>query len=102
MAQEWAKSFYKSKQWLECRASFISYRMSVDGCMCEHCHKELGYIVDHKIELTQENIKDPNIALNHENLQYLCHVCHNHKRAGDEGFIREGFKFNDEGDMVEV
>lgn len=102
MAQEWAKKFYKSKAWLECRASFISYRESVDGAYCEHCHHNLGYIVDHKIELTPTNITDPNIALNHENFQYLCLVCHNHKNGSPEGVVREGFKFNDEGDMVEV
>lgn len=51
----------------------------VDGGMCEHCQSSLGYIVDHIEELTESNITDPEIALNYNNLQYLCLICHNSK-----------------------
>lgn len=30
----------------------------------------------HVIELTPQNIDDPNITLNHDNLQMLCRECH--------------------------
>jgi len=50
MAKEWAKPFYNSKQWKQCRKSYIAHRISIDGGMCEHCHRELGYI-DHITEL---------------------------------------------------
>lgn len=45
--------------------------------MCQRCHERLGYIVHHRIELTPENICDPDIALNHKQLEYLCLECHN-------------------------
>lgn len=102
MAQSWAKKFYAGIPWQECRESFIANRISIDGALCQHCGKSLGYIVDHVIELTQENITDPMVSLNHENLQYLCHVCHNHKRSHPEGICREGYRLNDEGDLVEA
>jgi len=45
--------------------------------MCEKCGEKLGYIIHHRIELTPENITDPTISLNPENLMYVCHDCHN-------------------------
>lgn len=84
MAQEFAKKFYKSKAWKDCRASYIAYRISVDGGMCETCHKELGKIVHHKEWLTPENINNPNVTLNHDNLKYDCQTCHNQEKDGEE------------------
>ena len=48
--------------------------------MCERCLAD-GMIVPaeevhHKIRLTPENINDPTIALNHDNLVALCKACH--------------------------
>lgn len=75
--KEFANKFYHSKKWQKCRNSYISKRTGIDGGMCERCHAEPGYIVHHKIVLTPENIMDPDISLNHDNLQYVCHICHN-------------------------
>ena len=45
--REFAKAFYKSKAWQQCRAGYIAYRRGLDGGMCEickHCHDvEHGY-----------------------------------------------------------
>ena len=103
MAKLWAKKFYKSKAWLITRTSYIAYRVSIDGGYCEHCKYELGYIVDHIEELTPENINDPNIALNHDNFQYLCLSCHNKKTFGSgQEVTREDVMFNEFGELVEV
>ena len=79
MAKEFAKKFYNSKEWIKCRESYIK---KVHG-LCEHCLKKNkytpGYIVDHIEELTPNNINNPEITLNHDNLQYLCLECHNRK-----------------------
>ena len=82
MAKEFAKAFYRSVAWKKCRAAYIALRIAIDGGLCEHCREKLGYIVDHIIELTPYNINDPAIALNHDNLQYLCLECHNRKTFG--------------------
>ena len=76
MAQDFSEAFYRGKAWKQCRASYISKRMMIDGGLCEQCHERQGYIVHHKIKLTPENIGDPDIALNHSRLAYVCKPCH--------------------------
>lgn len=76
MAKEFAKAFYKSKAWTACRAAYISKRVLIDGGMCERCGIRTGYILHHKTELTANNISDPDITLNHCNLEYVCKSCH--------------------------
>lgn len=68
--------FYKTKAWQDCRNAYIR---KVGG-LCEKC-KARGLIVPaeivhHKIHLDAENVKDPAIALNPENLCALCAKCH--------------------------
>lgn len=76
MAKVFSESFYNSKAWKKCRASYIRKRIMVDGGMCEKCHEQEGYIVHHKILLTPDNINNPGITLNHSNLAYVCKPCH--------------------------
>lgn len=68
--------------------------------MCEHCKEVHGYIVDHIVEITPQNIDNPDITLNHENLQYLCLPCHNTKTFGKAVLIREDVMFNEHGDLI--
>lgn len=90
MAKEFAKKFYNSKAWKECRKSYIANRVSIDGGLCETCKQNLGYIVHHKITLTPKNINKPNISLNHELLQYDCKPCHDEEHFEDmHGVERE-------------
>lgn len=77
MAREFAKKFYDSAAWKNCRASYIAERRKIDGGLCETCHKKYGYIVHHKIWLSPENINDTSISLNHKHLKYDCLECHN-------------------------
>lgn len=84
MAKNFAEAFYNSKRWVDCRSSYISQRIAIDGGLCERCHNAPGYIVHHKIYLDPTNINDPEISLNHDNLEYLCHECHNDEHVGRE------------------
>src|SRR5690625_1690580 len=97
MAKPWAKPFYNSAAWRKCRLTYIS---KVYG-LCEHCDRP-GYIVDHIVELTPDNIHDPDITLNHDNLQYLCLECHNIKTFRKITPTRKGFGFDEEGNLVEI
>lgn len=100
MAKEWAKKFYKSKEWIKCRNSYIS---SVYG-LCERCEQP-GYIVHHKVHLNQSNINDPNVSLNHDNLEYLCLECHNKHHDFErekKPITRDGLKFNENGELIKV
>ncbi|SDO79636.1 HNH endonuclease [Halobacillus aidingensis] len=68
--------------------------------MCERCGAP-GDIVHHKEYITPGNIHDPNITLNHENLEYLCQTCHNREHHGSgEDTVREGLAFNGDGELV--
>ena len=43
------KQFYKSLVWRRARAGYVSYRIAVDGGLCEVCGQRLGKIVHHKL-----------------------------------------------------
>lgn len=76
MAQTFAKSFYNTRAWQKCRNAYIKKRLLIDGGLCEECHDAQGYIVHHKVTLTEENIDDVNVTLNERNLKYVCKDCH--------------------------
>ena len=74
--KEFAKRFYKSSAWQKCRAMVWSR----DHGLCVDCMKR-GMVtpaeeVHHIIELTPENIDDPSVTLNMDNLVSLCRECH--------------------------
>lgn len=72
----YAKGFYKSKAWQSVR----EFVMSRDARLCQDCLKK-GKIttaeeVHHIVEITHDNITDPSITLNPDNLVSLCRECH--------------------------
>ena len=71
-----ARSFYMSRAWVKCRKGYAASK----GGLCERCWSKglivPGEEVHHKIRLTPENISDPAIALNWDNLELLCKNCH--------------------------
>lgn len=76
MAREFAKSFYSSKAWQDCRNSYAKRAYH----LCEECLRKgiytPGTIVHHIEELTPLNICNPEVALNYNNLELLCRACH--------------------------
>lgn len=96
--REFSSKFYKSALWKKCRQQYIGTRIATDGGLCETCHSRLGYIVHHKTWITPENINDPNITLNQDNLKYDCLVCHNKENQKEE---KLKYIFTDDGDIVE-
>lgn len=93
MARDFAKDFYNSPAWKECRTA---YRKQVGG-LCEQCLARgiytAGVIVHHKVLLTPETIRLPEIALSFENLELLCRDCH----AAQHERIRKRWKVDDLG-----
>ena len=92
-----AESFYKSKQWKKCREL---YAASVGG-LCEICWDRgrivPGEIVHHKVFLTPENINDPNITLNWQNLQLVCRDCHAEIHKGETA---RRYKIAENGEII--
>lgn len=74
--KDYAKAFYKSMAW---KRTQEAYKASVGG-LCERCLERgqytAGVIVHHKIHITPENISDPSIALDWNNLELVCRDCH--------------------------
>lgn len=94
MARDFAKAFYNSAAW---RNTSKAYAASV-FFLCEKCGKP-GYIVHHKIYLTPQNIHDPEITLNWNNLMFLCLECHNEIHGRQES---RKIRFDEEGNLVDV
>lgn len=95
------RPFYQGKAWHKCRAGYIK---SVGG-LCERCLAKgkikQGYIVHHKTWLTEDNINDPTVSLNWDNLEYLCFDCHQKETFEKTPIIKEGLKFDSNGDLVQ-
>lgn len=95
--QPWAKWFYDSKEWKKCRKA---YAISQNG-ICERC-KRKGRIVHHKIYLTKDNINNPLITLNPDNLEYLCQDCHTKEHLKKFNNKADGLTFDGEGNLIQV
>lgn len=90
----WAKRFYKSAAWKKCRDAFFAARFG----LCERCGGP-GKIVHHKIWLTPNNIDDPAVSLNWDNLELLCQKCHNEEHHAKEP-VAKGLRFDEEGNLI--
>jgi len=91
----WAKSFYKSKAWQDCRDAYFVFRHG----LCERCGRP-GLIVHHRIYLTPQNINNPNITLSFENLELLCSSCHNEEHHSTDA-TANGLTFDEGGNLVQ-
>lgn len=73
------KWFYHSREWQTIRDAVWSR----DQGLCQDCLTKgivrPGIDVHHIIELTMDNVHDPSIALNTDNLVTLCKDCHNER-----------------------
>ena len=109
MALQFAQAFYNSKRWRRTRDLY----MRSCGGLCERCLRSGVYspaaVVHHKIYLTPDNINEPRITLNPDNLEALCSKCHGNeherwkKHADGSRFDRKNrrYKINNDG-SVEV
>ena len=75
MARDFA-GFYNTALWQACRDQ---YKKSVGG-LCERCYErgiiKHGDTVHHIIHINSQNVNDPSITLNPDNLMLLCRDCH--------------------------
>ncbi len=76
MSQDFARGFYGSQQWKDCRESYAKYkRYLCEDCLAKGLYTP-GEIVHHIIHLNPENINDPSVTLNFDNLRLVCRKCH--------------------------
>ena len=81
--KEWREqvaAFYVSGVWIDCARA---YRRAHP--LCEECLRKREITpseeVHHKERLTPENINDPMVTLNWDNLEALCGMCHRRRTA---------------------
>ena len=86
-------AFYNSKEWRKVSAAYMSSKLYI----CERCGKP-AQICHHKQYLNAQNVQDPNIALNPENLEALCIDCHN----AEHGSRHSVTLFDGSGNIQEV
>lgn len=96
--KEYAEKFYKSQAWINCRNAFIK---SLPSKLCNRCHNSPGKIVHHKKHITEENIDNPMVTLNFNNLEYVCQECHNQEHMKEQS-VRSGLQFDKEGNLIEI
>ena len=75
MAKDYATGFYSSKKWKELRKQVAEESFYICSICGKPTYSNQG-IVHHKIPVTEENINDPSITLNKNNLMYVCRNCH--------------------------
>lgn len=99
MAKEYAKKFYNSSLWKKTR----DYIYNRESGVCQKCKGEFGAgeIVHHIIHLNSNNINDPNITLNEENLILVCRECHARIHEGLPA-LEENLGFDYDGNLIEV
>ena len=78
------QQLYVSKPFRELRRTLIVER----GARCERCGAILEdpsqVIAHHRVEITLQNLNDPSVTLNPDNIELVCLTCHNkeHNRFG--------------------
>ena len=75
--------FYKSSLWEKTRENALRR----DKYLCVECGRP-AEVVHHKIHLSLENVNDPSISLNLDNLISLCGKCHFAEHKGEHSMGR--------------
>lgn len=93
--QPYAERFYKSRTWQDTREAYSKSK----GHLCEDCllkgRYTPGVIVHHIVEITPENISDPRVTLNWDNLRLVCRKCH-----GEEHAHKRRYLIGDNGEII--
>ena len=96
MAQDYAKGFYHSKAWRNTQAAYMTSQCYV----CERCGG-VARVVHHKRYITPQNISDPYVTLDWNNLEALCMDCHNAEHNGGT-ICAKGLKFDKDGNVIKI
>jgi len=88
--------FYHSTAWKRLSRTFLLSK----NYICERCGKP-AEIAHHRRYLNAENVLNPDISLNPDNLEALCLDCHNTEHFGQGGATAAGLAFDQHGDLIQ-
>ena len=77
--REKLKEFYKSSAWRTAR----EIALKRDKYLCQDCKERPAEVVHHIKHLDKNNVNDPNISLNQDNLISICAMCHSLRHRGE-------------------
>lgn len=83
--KEYAKGFYKSQAWKRCREAYARSRRGLCEVCLDRGMYRAGVIVHHREHISPENISDPAVLLDWNNLQLVCRDCHAELHSAREG-----------------
>lgn len=86
---------YKSKRWQKLRQQKLIMNPLCERCQAKGIYNS-AYIIHHKEYITDLNYQDDNIFYNINNLESLCHECHNKEHFKD----KEEYFFDENGDLI--
>ena len=96
MAKDYARSLYGNRKW---KLTQVAYMIS-RNYICERCGS-VARIVHHKNYITPDNIYDPKVVFDWDNLEAVCIDCHNTEHIISAA-TEEGLRFNSNGDIVSL
>jgi 5-methylcytosine-specific restriction endonuclease McrA len=73
--------------------------LSSKNYICEVCGNP-AELAHHKTHITPQNLSNPEITLNAENLAAVCIECHNTIHYGTGGAVVRGLEFDENGDLI--
>ncbi len=97
MAKSVSGRFYHTKAWEDCRLSYLARHSLCERCLAKGLIVP-AKIVHHKIYLDDRSVENPEIALNHDNLEALCQDCHNKEHFKETGGRR--WKIGEDGELI--
>ena len=86
--------FYNSRAWRRLSKAFLTSKYYI----CQICGDPAA-IAHHIKHITPQNINDPDITLNANNLQAVCIECHNTIHYSTGGAIVKGLEFDENGNI---
>lgn len=90
-------AIYHTTRWRRLRQAYYTEQHGI----CERCGQP-GDVVHHIEHITIDNVDDPDVTLNADRLELLCHSCHNKEHKQTVSPIRDGFGFDDEGNLIKT
>lgn len=95
----YAEKFYKSAAWVKCRNAYMkSVHYLCEDCMSKGIYKPAEE-VHHIVFITPQNIHDPTVTLNEDNMVALCRECHRRRHNLKEG---KRYSVNSEGFVIPI
>ena len=103
--EEWAAmraAFYVGIAWIDCSREYRKAHPLCERCLARHeisASKE----AHHKIRLTPQNINNPDITLNWDNLEALCEDCHkkeHRQQRFEQKKSNQRWRINNTGDVI--